>query len=305
MIADFDDFVTWMFVIVDDLWQGIAHLYRRPGPQPSSCSDSEIITVALVSECRGWDRETEAMHEWLPYRHLFPRLPERSRFNRRRRNLLGAMNQIRLLLLPLLDVAQDAHGAIDSLPVPVVAFHLAPQRSHEWDVNGATFGHCASKKQTFFGYRLHLAITLGGVILDFELTAANADERDVAAEMLPNHPGRTFLADKGYVKAALAEELAAVGVRLIALRRANQNKALPGSLSRLSNQFRQIIETVNGQLTQQFGVERNYAHSFWGLCARLYTKLTAHTLCVYLNRLLGNPDWLQIKGLAFPQPMTE
>jgi hypothetical protein len=22
--------------------------------------------------------------------------------------------------------------------------------------------------------------------------------------------------------------------------------------------------------------------------------------CLYLNRLLGNPDWLQIKGLAFP-----
>jgi hypothetical protein len=36
------------------------------------------------------------------------------------------------------------------------------------------------------------------------------------------------------------------------------------------------------------------------LCARLYTNLTAHTLCIQLNRLLGNPDWLQIKRLAFP-----
>jgi hypothetical protein len=32
----------------------------------------------------------------------------------------------------------------------------------------------------------------------------------------------------------------------------------------------------------------------------LYTKLTAHTLCIYLNRLLDNPDWLRIKALAFP-----
>lgn len=305
MIADFDDFVTWMFVIVDDLWQGIAHLYRRPGPEPSSCSDSELITMAIVSECRGWDRETHAQSEWAEYRDLFPKQPTRTRFNRRRRNLMGAINQIHLLLLPVLDVAQDAHAAIDSLPIPVVQFHLAPQRSREWDVNGATFGHCASKKQTFFGYRLHLAITLGGVILDFELTAATADEREVAAEMLPNHAGRTFLADKGYVSASLAEALAAVGVKLIALRRANQKDALPPTLCRLIGSFRQIIETVNGQLTEQFGVERNYAHSFWGLCARLYTKLTAHTLCLYLNRLLGNPDWLQIKGLAFPQPVTE
>jgi hypothetical protein len=161
MITDFDDFVTWMFVIVDDLWRGIASLYRRPGPDPSSCSDSELITVALISECRSWDRETQALQEWAAYRHLFPRLPERSRFNRRRRNLMGAIKAIR-----------------------------------------------------------------------------------------------------------------------------------------------QIIETVNGQLTDQFAIERNYAHSFGGLCARLYTKLTAHTLCLYLNRLLGNPDWLQIKGLAFPQSLA-
>ena len=304
MIADFDDFVTWMFVIIDDLWQGIAPLYQRPGPEPTSCSDSELITVAIVSECRTWDRETVAMQEWSAYRHLFPRLPERSRFNRRRRNLMGAINQIRQLVLTMLDVAQDAYGAIDSIPVPVVQFHLAPQRTRDWDAHGATFGYCASKKQVFFGYRLHLVVTLGGVILDFELTQANADERDAAADLLPSHPGRTFLGDKGYVQAQLAAELARSGVRLIAARRVNQRVQLPCLLTRLVNRFRQIIETVNGQLSDQFAIEQNYAHSFWGLCARLYTKLTAHTLCLYLNRLLGNPDWLQIKGLAFPQLPT-
>jgi hypothetical protein len=303
MITDFDDFVTWMLVIIDDLWQGIAPLYRRPGPDPSSCSDSELITVAVVSECRTWDRETVAMQEWTAYRHLFPRLPERSRFNRRRRNLIGAINQIRQLVLTMLDVAQDAYGAIDSLPLPVVAFHLAPQRSRDWDAHGATFGYCASKKQTFFGYRLHLVVTLGGVILDFELTAANADERDAAADMLPAHKGRTFLGDKGYVQAQLAAELATSGVRLVAARRAKERMQFPDMLKRLIKRFRQIIETVNGQLSDQFAFEQNYAHSFWGLCARLYTKLTAHTLCLYLNRLLGNPDWLQIKGLAFPKPV--
>jgi IS5 family transposase len=301
MIADFDDFCTWMYVLVDDIWHQIAPLYHRPGPAPSSCSDSELITVAIISECRTWDRETQAMHEWSAYRHLFPRLPERSRFNRRRRNLWGAINQIRQLVITMLDVAQDAYGAIDSLPLPVMHFHLASQRTHDWDAHGATFGFCASKKQVFFGYRLHLAVTLGGVILDFELTSANADERDVAADMLPNQTGRTFLADKGYVQAQLAAALESCGVRLIAARRINQRTQLPEALGRLVKRFRQIIETVNGQLTDQFAIEQNAAHSFWGLCARLYTKLTAHTLCIYLNRLLGNPDWLQIKGLAFPQ----
>lgn len=299
MIADFEDFVIWMFVTVDDLWQQIAPLYERPGPKATSCSDSELITVALVSECRGWDRETHMMTEWKPYRHLFPRLPERSRFNRRRRNLMFGINQIRQIVLASLDVAQDAYGAIDGLPLPVMKFHLAPQRTRDWDAQGATFGYCASKDETYFGYRLVLVVTIGGVILDFELTAANTDEREAAEDLLPLHPGRIYLGDKGYVSAALAERLLRQGVKLLTLRRDNQHEQLPEALRRLITRFREIVETVNGQLTEQFAIEHNYAHSFWGLCARLYTKLTAHTLCIYLNRRLGNPEWLQIKGLAF------
>lgn len=301
MIADFEDFVTWMYVIVDDCWKQIAWQYRRPGPEPRSCSDSELITIALVSECRAWCRETHLIAEWKAYKPLFPRLPERSRFNRRRRNLMQAINQIRQIVLSLLDLAQDAYGAIDSLPVPVMMFHLAPQRSREWDVAGASFGYCASKKQTFFGYRLHILVTLGGVIVDFELTAANADERESAQDLLANQAGRTFLGDKGYVGADLAGRLREQAqVRLVALRRVNQHAPLPEALTRLVKRFRQIIETVNSQLAEQFLLQHNDAHSFSGLCARLYTKLAAHTICIYLNRLLGNPDWLRIKKLAFP-----
>ena len=88
MITDFDDFCTWMFVLIDDIWQVISPLYRRPGP-PSACSDSELLTMAIVGECREWDKETNLIGEWQNYRHLFPVIPERTRFNRRRRNLMG------------------------------------------------------------------------------------------------------------------------------------------------------------------------------------------------------------------------
>ena len=53
------------------------------------------------------------------------------------------------------------------------------------------------------------------------------------------------------------------------------------------------------KLSDQLHLEQNHAKTFWGLCARLYSKLTAHTLCVYLNHLLASPHALQIKGLAF------
>jgi hypothetical protein len=66
------------------------------------------------------------------------------------------------------------------------------------------------------------------------------------------------------------------------------------------NHARQIIEVVNSRLSKQPKIERDHAHTFLGLAARLYSKLAAHTFCIYLNRLLGHSDFLCVKRLAFP-----
>jgi len=290
-----------MYTIVDDIWLRIAPKLKRPGPAPTTCSDSELITMSLVGECRGWDMETEMLSCWQEHRDLFPCLPSQSRFNRRRRNLMYATNLIRCTVLKLLDVAQDQQCLIDSLPVEVVQFHLVPSSTGDWAAYGAAFGKVSSKKRTIFGYKLHLLVTLGGVILDFELAPANATDLEAGVELLSEHSDLDVIGDKGYISAENADQLWQHNrVRLQTLPRRNQKKQLPPDVKRLFNIVRQLIETVNGQLTQQFNIERNQAHTFWGLCARLHTKLAAHTLCIYINRLLGKPDFLQIKSLAFP-----
>jgi transposase len=300
MITSFDDFCTWMYVTVDDLWKQIAPLFHRPGPAPQ-CSDSELLAMALIGECRGWDLETELLSHFRDYRHLFPRQPSQSRFNRRRRQLMQAFQLLRLLVLRLLDLAQERQCVIDSLPVPVVHFHLVPGSTGDWDEHGAAYGKVSSKKQTIYGYKLHLLVTMGGVILDFHLAPANASDLRVGVELLSEHADLSVLGDKAYISAAEAAALwQQRRIRLTTLPRRNQKQQLPPAVARTLNSARQIIETVNGQLTEQLYVETNHAHTFWGLCARLLTKLTAHTLCIYLNRLLGNPHWLQIKALAFP-----
>jgi hypothetical protein len=52
MINDFNDFCTWMYVVIDDIWLKIAPFFKRPGPAPA-CPDSELLTMALIGECRG------------------------------------------------------------------------------------------------------------------------------------------------------------------------------------------------------------------------------------------------------------
>ena len=299
MIHDFEDFCLYSYVIIDDIWQVIAERFSRPGPQPK-CSDSELITIALASECRGWDTETELLDNWEPYLDMFPNFPERSRFNRRRRHLTQAINLIRRVLLRMLDLSRDKQCIIDSLPIPVVKFHLAPSSTGDWAAYGANFGKVASKKETIFGYKLHLLITLNGLIVDFELAPANAADVTVGEELLSQHTDLTVLGDKGYVSSPLAEHLwQRSHLRLITLRRKNQKKQLPAAMTKHINQVRQLIETVNGQLSLQFNVEENRAHSFHGLCARICSKLTAHTLCIYINRLFKQVNPLQIKALAF------
>ena len=301
MIADFDDFCLYVYCIVDEIYQQLALVLHRPGPAPTTLSDSELIALAIIGECRGWDIETELLGHAPMYRHLFPRLPSQSRFNRRRRALMAVCNLIRRVLLRWLDLAQDHATVIDSLPIEVVGFHLAPASTADWDVHGAAFGHVASKKATIYGDKLHLLVTLGGVILDCALAPANATDLEVGAELLEEHRDLTVFGDKASISQQIQERLRdEQGVRLLTLPRRNQRGQLPAAVRQALNRVRQIIETVNGQLTEQFNIEANHAHSFRGLCTRLSTKLTAHTLCIYLNRFLGNDDFLQIKQLAFP-----
>ena len=115
MIPECEDFCTWVCVVVDDIWEQIASFFKRPGPAPV-CSDSELIAMALIGECRGWHMETELLSCWKEYRAMFHHIPSQSRFNRRRRNLMQAFNLIRQGILRSLDLRMDRQCSIDSLP---------------------------------------------------------------------------------------------------------------------------------------------------------------------------------------------
>lgn len=300
MINEFDDFCLYAYVVIDTIVQSMQALLRRPGPEPR-CSDSELLTMSLIGECKGWDVETELLSNLKAYRSLFPHIPTQSRFNRRRRNLMLLHNVIRQSVLAQLELSQDRQCVIDSLPIPVVQFHLVPGSTGEWPAYEADFGRVESKKQTIFGYKLHMLVTMGGLILDFVLAPASATDGTVGFELLATHTDLTVVGDKAYINAQQAADLWRNNrLRLLTLPRRNQQPQLTPAEAYRINAVRQIIETVNGQLTEQFQIEKNHARTFWGLCTRLYAKLTAHTLSIFINRLIGNPNVLQIKALAFP-----
>ncbi len=84
---------------MDDACQQLDQHFHRPGPKPT-CSDSELMAMALIAQCRGFDKQTELIPWWNEpqMRALFPNVPERSRFNRRHRALARPINLIRQLI---------------------------------------------------------------------------------------------------------------------------------------------------------------------------------------------------------------
>jgi hypothetical protein len=293
MIQTFADLCLYVFVPVDGLYRQVAAPHdRRPGPR-SAFSDSEAIAVTLVAELLGLDTATGLL-AYLDRHHraLFPRLPERSRFNRRRRQLTEATNRIRAALMERVLgwlVPEEADpGVIDSLPGPVVGFAHA-RGPHRW-YGEASYGRVASKRETIYGFKLHLLIAHGGLILDFVLAPAHHPDGAVTEQLLADKAWATVLGDKAHLNAPLQAWLAAHNdLILLTPKRRNQRQPPPALLTKAINHFRQAIETVNSQLAFQFHVARTLAKCVSGLAARIQAKLTAHTIGIYLNCLLGRP----------------
>ena len=302
MIPDFVDLCTALYWLVDECYQPLAQQHdHRPGPR-AACSDSELITLSLLAELLGLDEEVA----FLAYmkRHwsaLFPVLPERSRYNRRRRALQRVTGRIRRAVLRLLDHLQplDDLCLIDSLPLPVVGFAHA-RGHHRWH-GLASYGYNASKKLTFYGFKLHLLATQGGLILDFALAPAHLTDGALTETLLRDKAALTVLGDKAYLNAPLQDALRAEQeLVLLTPHRVNQRVHQDPALARLIAHFRQAIETLNSQLSEQFHIERNKAKSLDGLCARVQAKLTAHTCGLLLNALhaLDHLPSLALKQLA-------
>lgn len=293
MITDFADLCTYLYVLTDEAYQEVAAPYdQRPGPD-AAFTDSELITLTLAAELVGIAAETRFLaYLRRNHRALFPLLPERSRYNRRRRQLIEVTNRLRNAIMARLWRVLEAEGydlcVVDSVPVPVVGYHHAAGDHRWW--GEANFGRVPSKKQHLYGFKLHLLISHSGLILDFTLAPANHNDGKLTAQLLTDKAGLTVLGDKGYINGPLQDQLAARhDLTLLAPKRRNQREQLPEALTQAINHFRQIIETVNSQLVEQFQLQRNRAKSVSGLCARVQAKLTAHTFGLYLNYLLGRP----------------
>src|SRR5437588_13126467 len=149
--------LTTIFTIVDDVMKGspvIRQALERPGPAPH-LSDSEVITMALYQELIGEPREDHFFRlHYSSLQTFFPGLNERSRYNRRKRDLWSVILAVRTSLQLVQDaLLLEETAVIDSAPVPCVGYKRGKQASDF--VGRAGYGVCSSKALRYFGFQRH------------------------------------------------------------------------------------------------------------------------------------------------------
>jgi hypothetical protein len=294
--------LTTLFTIVDETMKGstvIQRALKRPGPAPR-LSDSEVITIALYQELIGEPREDHffRLHQ-ASLQTFFPGLNERSRYNRRKRDLCSVILAVRLSLQLVLDAFElEETAAIDSAPVPCVSYKRGKGASDF--VGTADYGVCSSKAIKYFGYKLHSVVSLSGLIMGFLLTPASRYDNQPVIELLDSfsHHLQRLLGDGAYNDGALESYLQQYrSLQLLSPAKGNQTPKRSPSAQKQLNRLRLICETVNAQLQEQLHLSKHYAKSTWGLLTRMAAKVTAHSVGMMVNTFLGRPA-LQLADLA-------
>lgn len=292
MDNDLDTLATALYVTCDDFLKTrpeLAPWRPRAGLAPR-ISDAELITLAVMQALLGYTGERRWIrHARTRLRHLFPRIPQQSGYNKRLRKLAGTMQAVIAHLAASTGLWSDDVWVADSTPIECGRSRETVRRS---DLAGfAEYGYCASHTRYFWGLRLHLLATLDGLPVGFALTGAKADERDTLQGILDTLPsqipaGQTVMADKGYYGRAFEDDLHAAGVVL--LRPARKGEP-PREGAQFLRPLRQRIESVFDTLKGQLGLEQHGGRTPAGVIVRVLQRLLALTAVIWHNHHTGQP----------------
>jgi hypothetical protein len=266
---------------------------KRPGRTPTY-SDSLIIKLVLLANLCGLRGETAILrHAGRHYGFYLGNLPPQSRLWLRWRDMSGYIEDFRLFLLFRLGVELEEVFIIDTAPVPVCKFFR--RRRHRKFI-GAQWGYCASKKWYYYGFKLGFCMSTAGIPIFYDLFFARPHDINFLEALVARLRDCWTLADRGFIDDARAQRLFDDdGVLILTPKRSNQKQQAPLQ-SYVVNSYRPLIETVLSQLVEHMRLQDLGTKTDVGLCKRVIGAVTAFTMGIYINFVLGRP-LLSVKEL--------
>ncbi len=290
-----EDFIIEIFCMISD-WMKMnknsMERLRSRGPKPK-LGDDEVLTMGIVGEFFGIDTD-KGIHRYFVehWRTLFPHIGHRTAYVRQSAHLWGIKQELHKYITQTLISQSAPVYCVDGFPLPLCNFRRA-NRCRLFK-GQASYGFCAAKNMHYYGFKGHILITADGLIIDYTLTPANVDEREAAEDFCNSMQG-ILLGDKGYI--GKAPFFAEHNIALETPVRKNMKQIhSPEQMSWMMN-TRRIIETVISQLSERFHIQKIRARDIWHFTSRLWRKLLAHTMAVYLCKKHCN-SWLEFRHLC-------
>jgi hypothetical protein len=289
MDADLDLLLTVVYCIADDF------LPKRPGNARRKISDAEIVALCVAQAIMGIPSDPRFLAVAdRRLRLLFPTIPTRDAFHKRRLRLSG---QIEALIAHF---ARQSPGffddllLVDSTPVECARSRETVKRGGSSSLaealtDAADYGYCASHSRHFFGFRLHALFAPDGTPRALALTSPKIDEKLVCLQMVlrcERQPGQmlTLIGDKNFRGKDFETELAKLNVVIMRPRRKDERGRGP-HLAPIRQRIESIFWTCKDILT----LERHGARTLRNLRVRLCARLAALAAAVALNHQLGRP----------------
>lgn len=300
-MLDYDTFLTALYIEVDEFCKQV-ELPRRRGPQPT-LSPSEAMTLSIFGQWARFRSERDFYRfAHLRLRTLFPRLPERSQFNRQQRHLEPWIARLALHWAERLEgTAQSAYEILDRCGLSTR--HVA-RRGPGWLAGYTAKGHC-SRLGFFHGVALLSAVNARGVITGYGLASARVKEHAMAEalfglrlEQPPRLPSAgstighgSYVLDRGFSGPHRHQEWhERFGVEIVCAPQQGHGPLWPRERRRWLIRLRQVVESVHEKLLNTFRLDRERPHTLEGLLSRVAAKASLHNACIWLNRQLGRPD---------------
>jgi hypothetical protein len=297
-MLDIDTFLTTVYVMVDDFCkQHPAEPTGRPGPAPSLTA-SEVITLGIFAQ---WGMfATERAFYRMAQRRLrpaFPRLPNRSQFNRLLRQQADQIGRLGHWLASQLDALTCAYETLDGFGV---ATRNAQRRTGGWLPGIANIGRC-SRLGWYEGLHVLTATTPTGAITGWGLAPASTKDQPFAETFLAARhtphprlpevgaPARgSYVTDNGFMGHDLQQHWADdYGAHLVTPPHPNGKVHWPPALQTYIAGLRQIVETVHEKLLHTFRLDRERPHDLTGVRTRMAAVVALHTTCMWINQRLG------------------
>ena len=262
-----EDLFTIVYTVVDDYIKLSLEIgrFKLPNAANQKASYAEIISIALVGELlREAHSEHWFIHVKLVYAHLFPSLPDVTRYHRVLKNLERIMADFALCLANTND--DSTTYVIDSKPLPICRYK---RRAHPRAETQAASGYATMG--FVHGFKLHAVINNALMFTRFAIVPANdADAR--VCQMLLNgceDDLTRVLGDRAYL-----------GCGIVTDSRRNAKKPLPWT--KLMDSARKLIEVAFSSLARGQFLALSQLNSFWSVRASVCRKVAGHNLRLWL-----------------------